>query len=64
MRASQVQRAGIPPFALGQTVVLWHCTGRHCPHADTTVLAGTWTLAQVRGEPEPGPVTGGGHPPG
>jgi hypothetical protein len=35
------------------TVVLWRCA---CNDVRSAELAGRWTLAQVRGEPEPEPV--------
>ena len=35
------------------TEILWRCP---CGHVTTQELAGAWTLAQIRGEPEPAPV--------
>jgi hypothetical protein len=63
MRPDRVQRSGMPPFIAGQTAVLWRCTGKKCMHVDGTVLAGSWTLAQVLGEADADPITGGGHSP-
>lgn len=50
--ATAVQHKSPGPFqsAFADTVVLWRC---RCGDVLSRQLTGRWTLAQVRGEPEP-----------
>lgn len=50
--AVAVQHKSPGPFqaAFAATVALWRC---QCGDVRTQELTGRWTLAQVRGEPEP-----------
>ena len=45
--AIAVQKRTVAPFGPLVTVILWRCP---CGDVDTTEIAGTWTLAQVRGQ--------------
>ena len=45
--AIAVQKRTVAPFGPPATIVLWRCP---CGAVETQEIAGTWTLAQVRGQ--------------